>query len=67
MSDRLRSLSFRRLAGAGLAVALAVGGVACAGDDEEPPTDPADREVEQDDMLPPSNVPSGGEGLDEED
>lgn len=57
----------RRFAALGLAAALALGGVACAGEDEEPPTDPADREVEQDDLLPPSNVPSDGEGLDEED
>ena len=62
-----RNRTTRRLAAAGLAAALAVGGVACAADDEEPPADPMDREVEQDDMLPPSNAPSGGEGLDESD
>ncbi len=57
----------RRLAALGLAAGLALGGVACSGDDEEPPTDPADREVEQDDILPPSNVSGEGEGLDEVD
>lgn len=67
MSALKRNRTTRRLAAAGLAAMLAVGGVACAGDDEEPPADPMDREVEQDDMLPPSNVPSGGEGLDEVD
>ncbi len=62
-----RTRTARRLAALGLAAGLAIGGVACSGDDEEPPVDPADWEVEQDDILPPSNVPSDGEGLDEED
>ena len=62
-----RTRTTRRLAAAGLAAMLAVGGVACSAEDEEPPVDPMDQEVEQDDMLPPSNVPSGGEGLDEVD
>lgn len=60
-----RTRTTRRLAALGLAAGLALGGVACSGEDEEPPTDPVDREVEQDDILPPSNVPSDGEGLDE--
>jgi len=62
-----RTRTTRRLAAVSLAAALALGGAACSGADEESPIDPADREVEQDDMLPPSNVPSGGEGMDEVD
>lgn len=67
MSAGKRTRTTRRLAALGLAAGLALGGVACSGDDEETPVDPADREVEQDDLLPPSNVPSDGEGLDEAD
>lgn len=61
----LRTRTTRRLAAASLVAVLAMGSVACAGADEEPPTDPADRPVQQDDMLPPSNVPSDGEGMNE--
>ena len=67
MSAVKRNRTARQLAAASLAAMLALGGVACSTSEEEQPTDPADREVEQDDELPPSNVPGGGEGVDEED
>lgn len=63
MSEPHRRFTPRRLAAAGFAAALLFGVGACADDDVTPPTDPADRPVNQDDLLPPANVPTGGEGM----
>lgn len=57
---------FRRLAALALAVPLMTVAIGCSTTSNEPaPLDPTEVTVEQDGILPPSNVPDSGEGLDE--
>jgi hypothetical protein len=57
----------RRLAALGLAAPL-VFAIGCSTTSDEPePRNPTDVTVEQDGILPPSNVPQSGEGLDDTD